>query len=183
MSRTWRITGTTPTQDFTKIRLPLHYAVQFLAIVGTVLMEPQLDQGHTTFDWNSDLNLFVSHRIPAPSPFQVAIDPISLGLVMLDDHNHKWSAFSLAQRRMDEGLDWLRQAIATRGVEGNKLTLDHALDDLPDHALAHGARFDVHHPQVRQELTSYYHNTSLLLQSVVASTPWRFSNSYLAPSL
>lgn len=171
MSRTWRITGTTPPQDFTKIRLPLHYAVQFLAVVGATFTDPKPDHSHTSFAWNSALNLFVSHPIPAPAPFQVALDPISLGLIMLDELGQKWGAFALAQRRIDEGLFWLQQAISARGADVDQLTLEKVLDQLPDHALAHGARFDPHYTQLRQELTSYYHNTALLLQLVVASTP------------
>ena len=90
---------------------------------------------------------------------------------MLDDRNHKWGAFSLAQRRMDEGLYWLQQSATACGAVVKDLTLERTLDDLPDHALAHGARFDAIHPQRRQELAAYYHNTLISLQPVVASTP------------
>ena len=64
MSHAWRITGATPPQDFTEIRVQLHYAVQFLAVVGAVLAGPQPDRNHAGFDWNPDLDLFVSPFIP-----------------------------------------------------------------------------------------------------------------------
>ena len=127
MSLAWRTTGATPPQDFTEIRVQLHYAVQFLAAVGAVLTEPQPDLSHTSFGWNPDLDLFVSHRIPAPDPFQVALDPISLGLLILDETDRKWAAFSLAQRRMDEGLNWLQQAVSARGAAIDHLTLEQIL--------------------------------------------------------
>jgi hypothetical protein len=72
--------------------------------------------------------------------FQVALEPISLTLILVDDQNDTIASLPLHGKTMQEGLDWLQQALAKLGADASKIAfLDYPPNDFPDHPLAHGA--------------------------------------------
>ncbi|NJR61426.1 MAG: hypothetical protein HC769_22890 [Cyanobacteria bacterium CRU_2_1] len=159
------------TQDLTEGRLQLHYAIQLIAATGAELAEPQPDYSHVSLNWNPDLRLFVGATIAAEQPFKVAIDPIALTVLILDETHTKRAELALHQKTITEGLNWLKGEIARRRVDADKVVfLSYPPDDFPDHAIAHGAPFDQHQIAARQVLADDYAKTYELLQEVVAIT-------------
>ncbi len=104
-------------QSLTETRLQLHYALQFMAAVGNFLTEPQPDYSHTSLTWNSELKVFVSDLVNTEQPFQVALEPVSLTSLVLDAEGNKLAEFSLPQKTLDEGMNWLKQTIAPLGAD------------------------------------------------------------------
>jgi hypothetical protein len=155
----------------TESRLQLHYATQFIAATGAALAEPLTDYSHTSLTWNPVLEIFAGSAIQAASPFRVAIDPVSLTLIILDQQSQTIASLPLPQKTMTEGLSWLQQEVSKLGADASKITfLDYPPDDFPDHALAHGASFDASQDLVLGELTNYYANTYQLLQEIITTT-------------
>lgn len=158
-------------QDLTESRLQLHYAIQLIAATGAALAEPQPDYSHASLDWNPGLRLFVGVVIAADQPFSVAIDPIALTVLILDETGTKQAELALHQKTMTEGLNWLKGEISQRGADADKIVfLSYPSDDFPDHAIAHGTPFDRHQMKARQVLTDDYANTYKLLQEIGATT-------------
>jgi hypothetical protein len=154
----------------TESRLKLHYAIQFVAAAGAALAEPLPDYSHTSLAWNPDLEIFIGSAVRATQPFQVALDPISLTLILLDQQSVTLASLPLHGQTMAEGLSWLKQEIAPLGADASKLVLlDYPPDDFPDHPLAHGAAFDVSPDLALSELADYYANTHQLLQVIIAA--------------
>jgi hypothetical protein len=151
-------------------RVQLHYAIQFIAATGTALAEPLPDYSHTSLVWNSDLEVFVGSSISAAQSFQVALEPVSLTLILLDKQSETIASFPLDKKTMAEGLNWLKQEISKLGVDASKIAfLDYPANDFPDHALAHGASFDTSQELVLSELVNYYANTEQQLQKIIAT--------------
>ena len=151
-------------------RLKLHYAVQFIAATGAALAEPLPDYSHTSLAWNPVLEVFIGSAIQAAQPFQVALDPVSLTLILLNQQSVTLASLPLHGKTMAEGLSWLKQEIAPLGANASKLVLlDYPPDDFPDHPLAHGAAFDVSPDLALSELADYYANTHQLLQAIIAA--------------
>jgi len=101
----------------------------------------------------------------------VALDPVSLKLMLLNEQSEAIATLPLPGKTMAAGLDWLQQAVAQLGVDGSKIAfLTYPPDDFPDHPLAHGAAFATHQALALSELTDYYANTHPLFQAIMATT-------------
>lgn len=171
MTTTWHLIGKIKPQALTASRLQLHYAIQFIAATGAALAESLPDYSHTSLTWHPGLELFVGSAIQAPQPFQVALDSVSLKLILLNEQSEPIAALSLPGRTMAAGLSWLQQEISQLGVDGSKIVLlTYPPDDFPDHPLAHGAAFAADQSLALSELTDYYANTHPLFQTMIATT-------------
>lgn len=153
-------------------RIQLHYAIQFLAAVGAALAEPQPDYSHTSLRWNPGQQLLISAPIAARQPFHVALDPVNLILFVLDQGGIVIAQLPLHQKTLAEGLSWLKNQIAQCGASvDNVVFLSYPPHDFPDHAIAHGAPFNIQGIEERKLLTCYYHETDGLLQTIIAPIP------------
>jgi hypothetical protein len=158
-------------KNLTEARLQLHYAIQLIAATGVALAAPQPDYSHASLDWDAASRLFVGATISADRPFQVAIDPVSLTVFLLDPAGAKLAEYSLPHKTMSDGLTWLKRAIAELGADADQIRfLSYPPDDFPDHAIAHGAPFEADPAETRAALTENYATTYELLQELVATT-------------
>jgi hypothetical protein len=116
------------------------------------------------------LEVFIGSAIQAPQPFQVALAPISLTLILLNYRGETIASLPLPGKTMAAGLDWLKQEISKLRAEVSEIVfLDYPPDDFPDHALAHGAAFSDCNQAALSELANYYANTYHLLQDIIAA--------------
>jgi hypothetical protein len=166
----WQAIAKIPPDQLVESRLQLHYAIQFIAATGAAIAEPLPDYSHTSLTWNPVLEVFIGSAIQAPQPFQVALDPISLTLILLNHRSETITSLPLPGKTMAAGLAWLKQEISKLGAEANKVVfLNYPPDDFPDHALAHGAAFSDRDEAALSELANYYANTYHLLQEIMAT--------------
>lgn len=158
-------------QDLTESKLQLHYAIQLIAATGAALAEPQSDYSHTSLCWNPNLWLFVGAIIAANQPFRVAIDPVALTILILNENDVKLAELSLHQKTLAEGLNWLKGEISKQRADADKVVfLSYPPDDFPDHAIAHGAPFARQQMEARQTLAASYAKTYELLQEIRTTT-------------
>jgi hypothetical protein len=168
---TWQAIAKIPPDELVESRLQLHYAIQFIAATGAALAEPLPDYSHTSLAWHPVLEVFVGSPIRAAKPFQVALDPVSLTLIVLDQQSEAIASLPLPGKTMAAGLNWLQQELSQLGVDASKIVfLDYPPDDFPDHPLAHGASFESNQALALSELTDYYANTHPLFQAIIATT-------------
>lgn len=167
----WQKVRNLDPQSLTETRIQLHYAIQFMAAVGNFLTEPQPDYSHASLTWNSELKVFVSGLVTAEQPFYVALEPISLTSLVLDAQGNQLAEFSLPQKTLNDGMNWLKQTIEPLGADLAKLNfVTYPADDFPDSPLARGATFNGSDEAKRQELTAYFANTNSILQAISART-------------
>lgn len=170
MDSSWQTIGNIKPQELTESRLQLHYAIQFIAATGSARAEPLPDYSHTSLEWNPALEVFTGALIRVKTPFRVALEPISLTLLILDKQGDTIAAFPLHEKTMAEGLNWLKEQISKLGADSDKVSfLIYPPDDFPASAVAHGAAFDASAESARQELTNYYANTHQLLQEIITT--------------
>ena len=150
----WQTLGNIAPQSLTETRLQLHYAIQFMADVGHFLTEPQPDYSHVSLTWNSELKVFISGLVTPQKPFQVALEPVSLTSLVLDAEGNKLAEFSLPQKTLNDGMNWLKQTIKPLAADIAKLNFVSYPDDFPHHPLADGATFEDISEAKRQELTA-----------------------------
>ncbi|MBW4621495.1 MAG: hypothetical protein KME17_19310 [Cyanosarcina radialis HA8281-LM2] len=172
MNTSWQIVPNIKPQDLTESRLQLHYAIQFIAAVGSALAEPLPDYSHTSLEWHPDLEMFVGAPIRAEKPFRVALDPVHLISQILDKQGEAIASYPLHQQTLAAGLEWHKQQISQLGADASNIAfLTYPPDDFPDHPIARGTAFDASQAASdREELQRYYANTHQLLQAIVATT-------------
>ena len=167
----WQTTGKINPTELTDSRVQLHYAIQFIAVTGAALAEPLPDYSYTSLMWHPSLEVFVGSAIRSTQPFQVALDPISLTLILLDKQSETIASLPLQGKTMAAGLDWLKQEISKLGADASKVAwLDYPPNDFPDSPLARGAAFDTSEKLALRELANYYANTHQILEHIVATS-------------
>jgi hypothetical protein len=167
----WQTIGKIKPQELTESRLQLHYAIQLIAATSASLAERLPDYSHTSLAWHPILEVFVGSVIRVTQPFQVALDPVSLTLILLDKQHETIASLPLQGKTMAEGLTWIKQEISKLGADTSEIAfLDYPPDDFPVHALAQGTAFDASQELALSELTDYYANTHQLLQTMIATT-------------
>src|SRR5262245_39732621 len=127
-------------------RVQLHWAVQIPAGVGRTLIAQRADDSNTAFSWSADKEALLQE--PA-NGIQAGIRLRDLTILANDDE------FPLRGRTLDEGFALLEKKF---GAKLNRPSID-----LPDHAVAHGAKFD---PDARhlETLAGYYASAAPILE-------------------
>jgi hypothetical protein len=150
-------------------KLQLHYAVQFIGAVGFNIGTPQPDESQMAFEWEPDQKLFVGKPIATSNPFRVAINPLSLEMLILNSNDLQTTAkFALVGNTKAAGLTWLRSQVADRGADVEQVDwINYERGDFPDHAIAHGAAFEPGFESELQQLVNYYELSNTILQKIV----------------
>jgi hypothetical protein len=152
----WIRTGSMDPHTLADARVQLHWAAQTVAGVGRTLNAPCADHSHTSFAWSD------AHEALLQEP----VDGITCGLrlhdltVIVIDATLR--ELPLRGRTLDEGFAFLESQFGK--------TLKRPDVDLPDHAVARGARFDADAGHLA-ELARYCGNASHVLGEIARSNP------------
>lgn len=158
-------------QTLTPVRVKLHYAIQLIAVAGSAFIPPAEDYSHNTLMWDSEFKEFIGNAIEGNQLFYVALDPMTLIASILDSENTELASFSLNQKTLAEGIDWLKDEVSDLGLDPEKVALISYPEDFPDHPIAHGAKFDDSEPALREALANYYDATLPILETVRSHHP------------
>lgn len=164
-TRSWRALDPTRSRDLADSRLQLHYAAQFATALGISYLPAEADDSHTNLGWDATFEALTSREVRALSrAVQVAVRPSDLTLLLLLDgtigQRIPLSALSIRQTEVA-----LREALASAGLDGRRLTLKRHFD-LPPHPVANGEPFDGRRTDQFAELASWYSNGDLAMQEL-----------------
>lgn len=144
----WKELDLAPPSDLLDARLELHHAAQLVAIgIGRSLVPSRPDDSHTTLSWDHDA--WWGEEIPDSHGLRAGLRPVGLDLLLGDER------LSLIGKTRRQGLDWLRQRLDERGLDGESAILDIHYD-LPDHPVADGATFRDDLTPGLEQLTAWY---------------------------
>ena len=147
-------------------RVQVHHAAQFPSAFGISFLAHARDDSHTNLAWDAANGALASGRIPG-SDIAVALQVAELAvLVLVGAKLH--ATIPLAGRTTDEVATPLRSAISAAGADGTRFTLRRHFE-IPDHPVAHGARFNAT-PAHCAQLAHVFADGDLLLGDI-ARTP------------
>src|SRR5947207_10488230 len=129
-------------------RLELHWAAQIPAGVGRTLIAQRADDSNTAFAWSDERKALMQEAVGG---VQAGIRLRDLTILAGDDE------FPLRGCSLDEGFAFLESRFGA--------TLNRPNVELPDHALAHGAKFDTDWQHLSL-LAGYYAHAGVLLEAV-----------------
>ncbi len=170
----WLPLGAVPPEQLAAARLELHWALQLPAALGIARAASAPDFGQHALVFEPRLRALVGARVEHPRPYRAALRLDEPTLLLLTGQNAQPEevtgalseraehALRLEGHTLAQGFEWLRATSARyTGVEGPPLGLPE--HELPDHPLAHGARFGQAAPAHRHELARWFANLAGLL--------------------
>ncbi len=156
----WTRLDPTKASSLTAARLDAHFAAQVPAALGTTVLPPQDDAGHTNLGWDKDLDLLVGHPVQG---LRAGLDIGGLSWVLLRDQRvlARQSATGLT---VDQGLTWLRTQAAAQGLPDQVLHTDGY--DLPDDKRGKGGPLGASRAEARAGLQAWFAAAADLLAEV-----------------
>jgi hypothetical protein len=156
---TWKRTGSIDPLSLADARLQLHWAAQAVAGVGRTLNAARADDSHTNFCW-SDVR---------ESLFQEPIAGVTCGLRLRDLTvlviGATMDELPLRGCTLDDAFAFIESHFGQRLHRPNV--------DLPDHAVARGAKFDADAEHLA-ELARYFANAAFILGDAARCWPHHF---------
>jgi len=138
----WAGLGRVPPQGLVNARLLAHYALQWPARAARANLKHVADDSHASFDWDGALAALVTQTIRTPAG-DVRVGLRLSGLAILLVRNGAILDVLQLNGKPEQvagvWIDAKLQALGLRPASGIKLPYE-----LPDHAVAHGARYDLY---------------------------------------
>jgi hypothetical protein len=116
----------------------------------------------------------MSHVIPGPGGFRIALRITDLTLLIIDDRDLTTStgrgdrSFALHGRRVADAATWVRARLNDLGVDGRRYTLTRHYV-IPPHPVGNGARFDTTEGEAFEQLAAWYACAAEELTTIRAS--------------
>lgn len=158
----WTVVRPDQARALTEARLQLHHAAQLATALGISYLQPRADDSHTNLEWRDDVGALASNPVPARSG-DVRLAVRVADLTLLFDGR----AFPLNGRTIADATAWLRESLATAGLDAGRFTLRRHYE-IPPHAVAEGRAFDASGEHLRQ-LAAWYANAAALLNALRAN--------------
>lgn len=137
-------------------RLQLHWAAQAAAGVGRTLLAPQPDDSHHSFTWSGEHEALVGGIVE--EHWQAGLRPRDCALLLI--RGEVVDAYPLAGRTLDDGFAFYESRLGC--------TLVRPFEGLPEHPVAHGAKF-APDPDALARLARGYAEASRQLEGVRAA--------------
>jgi hypothetical protein len=158
----WRLLGRAEPDRLVDARLQLHWAAQVVASVGYTFVEEMPAYAHLSLSFED--GRLVSQPASIEPTFRAALDPATLEVVLFDADGEIFDSSTANNRRLNDVYGWLASTIEQyRGEPVELVRPDH---DLPNHPIASNARFALRPGKHFHELSSWYHNASLIIGAV-----------------
>lgn len=166
----WAPVGRTPETDLQAARLQLHHALQIPAAVGNRLLDARPDWSHLSFSFEDRGQALLSEPV-GPSGLRVGLRFEDLCVLLVRPEGERVATVPLVGLTLTEGLAALQPLLVSHaGIPADSRLVPPA-HELPDHPVAHGARFAIGDPAARAELASWYANLEPLLVEIEQAYP------------
>jgi hypothetical protein len=165
----WRALRMESAHSLVDARLQLHHAAQLATALGISYLPKKPDDSHTNLEWIDALSALVSNPVSATNTIRVGVSASPFALIVLVNDGPR-ANLSLDGRTIQEAADWVRQHLATYGLDATKYTLAKHYT-IPTHAVDSGARFDASNADAFDQLSAWYGDASIILEEFVARMP------------
>lgn len=150
-------------------RLQLHHAVQLATALGISYLPKRADDSHTNLMWVDALSALVSNAVPGRDEIRIGVSLAPFALLLLVNDGPR-ANFSLDGRTIAEGAEWIRNHLATFGLDAAKYTLAKHYT-IPEHGVDGGAAFNASNADTFEQLAAWYSDASIVLEEFVARMP------------
>lgn len=165
----WRPLRTEAAASLVDTRLQLHHAAQLATALGISYLPKQADDSHTNLMWLDALSALVSNAVPGNDEIRLGVSLAQFALVLLVNDGPR-ANLALDGRTITEAVDWIREHLATFGLDPARYTLAKHYT-IPEHAVDSGAPFNASNAEQFDQLAAWYSDASIVLEEFVARMP------------
>jgi hypothetical protein len=155
----WQPLDPSRAQGIGDARLQLHHAAQLVAAIGISYLPKADDDSHTNMEWIAGA---LASNAVGPRAFRVAVRPHPFALVILAG-DAELASLTLHGRTVADATQWVRDRIASLGVDPDRLTLEKHYE-IPPHDVSRGAPFDAADDTAFVELQHWFDDADALLR-------------------
>lgn len=162
---TWQTLTLPFNKDWHEALQQQHYAAQLIALAGKYLIPQQPDDSNTNMPYLHEQEMLAGNKLA--NGLRLALHFTTLELHLLEAGNHPLQKLALTGLTFNEAFEATKQLLQKAGVDTAAL-VNQLHFEIPDHALAHGARFARTNPEYFKENARVRHNSEIVLQNAVS---------------
>lgn len=167
-SAAWRTLGQVTPESLLETRLQAHWAAQNIAALADAWLTPAADDSHTSLEWLDPHDALVGQQIAGR--FRAALHVRDFEISLLDTRSAGDSRrFSLANRTLDEALQWLAGQAASAAGRSSPRTPTRRDYEMPPHPAGRGEPLRPADPAAARELANWFANAQALISDFVAN--------------
>lgn len=146
--------------------LQLHHAAQLVAMVGNSYLPKKDDDSHTNLEWLPDHQALAGNWVNKNITFRLTLRYLDFTLAWLEKSGKTLAKLSLDGQTKAAATNWMKQVLQQKlNVSPNLLqSISHY--DMPHHAVADGAPFQLIDRQFHEELAAYRNNAHYILGTI-----------------
>lgn len=165
ITENWQKMFPADSKQINEASLQMHYATQFIAILGKNLLEEKSDDSHTASEWLQEHELLAGNCIKGKKLFRLALDIINYRLVLVDNETKEINSLKLNEKTQSEIFIWLKTQLEDLGAKASLLELKMHYN-IPDYKIAQGEPFTMPSKEILIELAKIRHNAHLILNFI-----------------
>ena len=117
----WRALRTETAASLVDTRLQVHHAAQLATALGISYLPKQPDDSHTNLMWIDALSALVSNPVRNDADIRVGVTIAPFAVLVIANDGPR-ANLSLDGRTIAEAADWVRQHVATLGLDPTNKT-------------------------------------------------------------
>ncbi len=168
MAALWKPTNFQDFEQLSHAREQLHQAIQIVAAVGRTYKPKVKDDQYANFQWNIRREMLQGQVVEGDVEISAALDLKTLSIHLLNATSETISSFELDGKTQKQSLIWLEEQLLKLGLDGNSLTIQLPYE-IPEYPTAKGKPYQVVSIEPFEELSNYFSNSNLIIQSIVVS--------------
>ncbi|SMD36104.1 hypothetical protein SAMN04488029_2722 [Reichenbachiella faecimaris] len=166
MNKDWQLLTFPDQADLSRVREQYHQAIQNVAAVGRSFLPPSDEDENANLEWDFDLQRIVGRWVEADIKFRSSISLQKFEVYLVDEHLQTISSIAMQDIRQTDVMVWLEHELSKLGADFSKINLAYPYA-IPEYPTAKKESFHIENMEASLELSRLYHNTSLLLRSMM----------------
>lgn len=163
---TWQALTLPFNNDWHEALQQQHYAAQLIALAGKYLIPQQPDDSNTNMQYLPEQEMLAGNKLANGS--RLALHFTTLELHLLDSMDQPHQTLALGGLTFNQAFEAMKQLLQKAGVDTAAL-VNQLHFEIPDHGLAHGARFARTNPEYLKENARVRLNSEIVLHNAVSA--------------
>lgn len=163
----WKVLEYPAVEELEMVRHQFHQAIQNVGSIGRSFLPDDPGDVTANLEWDSKLQRLAGKWIEGDEVFRSSFSLGSFSVLLVDELFNTISSFSLQGKKQTDIMIWLEEQIDELGLKSSDISLKLPYT-IPEYPTAKREAFDEVSPLAAQELEAWFHNTDLVLKSIIA---------------
>jgi hypothetical protein len=162
----WKVLQFPPAEELEIARHQFHQAIQNVGCIGRSFLPTVPGDLNANLEWDLRLQRLAGRWIQGDEVFRSSFSLSNFSVLLVDELFNTISSFPLQGNKQTDVMMWLEEQIDELGLKSSDISLELPYK-IPEYPTAKREAFDNENSLVRQELEAWFHNTDLVLKSII----------------